>query len=228
MRISVIIPALNEEKTIVRVVEAIPTDLVDEIIVVDNGSTDATVISAEQAGAQVVSEPRRGYGQACLTGIAHLNPKAEVVVFVDGDASDRPEEMSELVQPILNGQADLVIGSRVLGTREPGALTPQARFGNALATFLIKGLYGVRYTDLGPFRAITWRALNQLDRADRDFGWTAEMQVKAARLGLRSCELPVSYRKRREGSSKVAGSLRGAIFAGWKILTTILRHVGRD
>jgi glycosyltransferase involved in cell wall biosynthesis len=219
-KVVVIIPALNEEDAIVRVLADIP-GLASEVIVVDNGSDDETSTRAEAAGVRVVREPIRGYGQACLAGIAALPKDTDIVVFLDGDYSDRPAEMVYIVEPLLRGTADLVIGSRVLGEREQGALLPQARFGNALATFLIRILYGVRYTDLGPFRAIRAEALLQINMVDRDFGWTVEMQVKAARRGLRGVEVPVSYRKRYAGASKVTGTLSGTLRAGWKILYTI-------
>jgi glycosyltransferase involved in cell wall biosynthesis len=219
-KVVVIIPALNEEDAIVRVLADIP-GLASEVIVVDNGSDDETSTRAEAAGARVVREPIRGYGQACLAGIAALPKDTDIVVFLDGDYSDRPAEMVYIIEPLLRGTADLVIGSRVLGEREQGALLPQARFGNALATFLIRILYGVRYTDLGPFRAIRAEALLQINMVDRDFGWTVEMQVKAARRGLRGVEVPVSYRKRYAGASKVTGTLSGTLRAGWKILYTI-------
>ena len=222
-RVVVIIPALNEEDAIVRVLADIP-EFASEVIVVDNGSHDDTPARAAAAGARVISEPRRGYGQACLAGIAALPDDAEIIVFLDGDYSDYPNEMDRLVEPLRCGIADLVIGSRVLGEREPGALLPQARFGNALATFLIHRLHGVRYTDLGPFRAIRREALERINMVDRDFGWTVEMQVKAARHGLRGIEVPVSYRRRHAGTSKVTGTLAGSMRAGWKILYTIFRH----
>lgn len=223
-KVVVIIPVLNEEDAILCVLNDIP-DLAQEVIVVDNGSEDDTAARAAAAGARVVHEPRRGYGQACLAGIAALPQDTEIVVFLDGDYSDHPAEMGRLVEPLRTGAADLVIGSRVLGEREPGALLPQARFGNALATFLMRFLYGVRYTDLGPFRAIRRDALEAINMVDRDFGWTVEMQVKAARCGLRGVEVPVSYRRRLAGTSKVTGTLSGTFHAGWKILYTIFRHV---
>ena len=222
-RVVVIIPALNEEDAIVRVLADIPP-LADEVIVVDNGSVDDTPSRAAAGGARVVSEPRRGYGQACLTGIAALPDDTEYVVFLDGDFSDYPDDMNHIVAPLQAGTADLVIGSRVLGEREPGALLPQARFGNALATLLIYWLYGVRYTDLGPFRAIRRDALQRIGMVDRNFGWTVEMQVKAARLGLRAVEVPARYRRRHAGVSKVTGTISGSLGAGWKILLTIFRH----
>ena len=173
--IAVVIPACNEEEAIGKVLQDLP-DIVQQVIVVDNGSGDRTAEVARRLGACVVGEPRRGYGQACLAGMAQLD-KPDIVVFLDGDYSDYPEDMSALVRPIVADRADMVIGSRVLGEREKGALLPQARFGNWLATFLIRLLFGVTFTDLGPFRALRYSALMQLEMRDRTFGWTAEMQV---------------------------------------------------
>ena len=222
--IGVIIPALDEEQSIGKVLADIPAGLVDIVVVVDNGSSDRTAAVAAAGGALVVSEARRGYGQACLTGMAALaETGVDIVVFLDADYSDYSEEMSLLVEPIIRGDADFVVGSRVRGERQAGALLPQARFGNALATWLIKKLYGVAYTDLGPFRAIRHEALKNLQMADRDFGWTVEMQTKAARHGLRVAEIPVRYRK-RIGTSKVSGTVKGSILAGYKILFTIARY----
>ena len=221
-RISVIIPVFNEQKAIQNVLSDIPGHLEADVVVVDNGSTDRTVELARQMGARIVHEHRRGYGWACLAGIAALH-KPDIVVFLDGDYSDYPDEMTGLVKPIVEGRADLVIGSRILGNREAGALLPQARFGNWLATWLIRRLFGACFTDLGPFRAVTYPALLQLEMQDRTFGWTVEMQVKAARLKLRFLEVPVSYR-RRIGVSKITGTVGGTIRAGWKILYTIFRY----
>lgn len=218
--IAVIIPALNEEKSLPLVLAALPK--VDDVIVVDNGSTDGTAAVAAAGGARVVSEPRRGYGSACLAGIAALRDP-EIVVFVDADFSDHPEELPNLVAPIAEGRADMVIGSRALGNREKGALLPQARFGNMLACFLMRVIYGHRYTDLGPFRAIRFESLRKIGMRDRNFGWTVEMQIRALRHGLRVTEVPVSYRK-RVGVSKITGTLSGTIRAGYKILYTIFRH----
>lgn len=222
MNVSVIIPALNEEESIGKVIADLPKTCVEEIIVVDNGSIDRTAEVARAAGARVVQETRKGYGYACLAGIAVLNAP-EIVVFIDGDYSDFPSEMPLLIQPILAGDAEMVIGSRIRGAREKGALLPQARFGNVLATFLIRMLFHVQYTDLGPFRAIRHERLLAMDMQDKTFGWTVEMQVKAAKMGLRVCEVPVSYRK-RIGQSKITGTVRGTILAGYKILTTIFRY----
>ena len=216
--IAVIIPALNEERSIGKVIRAIP-EWVDEIIVVDNGSSDKTKSVAKSAGTLVISESRRGYGSACLKGISTLTD-IDIVVFLDGDYSDYPEEMSLLVNPILKNDADMVIGSRVLGIREPSALIPQARFGNWLACRLIRLFWNIRYTDLGPFRSIRYQSLMALKMQDPDYGWTVEMQIKAAQIGIRSVEVPVSYRK-RIGKSKVSGTIRGVIGAGSKILWII-------
>lgn len=220
-RVDVIIPAYNEEEAIGRVIGDIPS-AVRQVVVVDNGSTDGTAAAATAAGARVVHEARRGYGQACLSGLAVLDDP-QVVVFLDGDYSDYPEEIPALLAPIEAGEADLVIGSRVSGERQKGALTPQQRFGNWLATRLIRLFFGVRFTDLGPFRAVEAGALRRLEMADRDFGWTVEMQVKAARLGLRCVEVPVRYRV-RIGTSKISGTLKGTLRAGHKILWTIFRY----
>ena len=219
--IAVIIPAYNEEAAIGKVLKAIPRSLVKQVIVVDNGSTDGTAARALQVGAELVSEPRRGYGQACLSGIGALK-NIDIVVFLDGDYSDYPEEMEALLAPIEQGTADLVIGSRTLGEHEKGALLPHARFGNALATWLIRRLFRVQYSDLGPFRAIRFDTLQRLRMEDRNFGWTVEMQVKAARLGVQIVEVPVRYR-RRIGISKISGTLSGSMRAGYKILWTIFR-----
>ena len=219
-RIAVVIPALNEEKSLPLVLAALPK--VDDIIVVDNGSTDRTAELAVAGGARVVSEPRRGYGSACLAGIAALR-EPDIVVFVDADFSDHPEELPMLVAPIADDRADMVIGSRTLGNREKGALLPQARFGNMLACFLMRVIYGHRYTDLGPFRAIRFNSLRKIGMRDRNFGWTVEMQIRALRHGLRVTEIPVSYRK-RVGVSKITGTLSGTLRAGYKILCTIFRH----
>lgn len=224
-RIGVVIPARNEEQSIARVLDAIP-EWADQVVVVDNGSTDGTARIAAERGARVVREPQPGYGAACLRGIAALDP-CDVVAFLDADFSDYPDQMDRLVDPILNDQADLVIGSRRLGNAEPGALTPQQRFGNRLACTLIRWFWGVAFTDLGPFRAIRHASLLALDMQDRTYGWTVEMQVKAAGRGVRVCERPVDYR-RRIGTSKISGTLRGVFGAGAKILKTIFAAAVRD
>ncbi len=224
--IFVVIPALNESQALPLVLADLPTARISEVVVVDNGSTDGTPRVARENGATVVSEPRRGYGRACLAGIAYLARNAvppDVVVFCDADHSDHPEELLELIEPIVSGRAELVVGSRVLGRREPGALLPQARFGNLLAAWLIRWLYGLRVTDLGPFRAILWSTLLALEMQDTDFGWTAEMQVKAAKAGVPYCEVPAAYR-RRVGVSKITGTVSGTVRAGWKILYTVFRN----
>ena len=226
MIVDVIIPAFNEEEAVGHVVFDIPKELVREVVVVNNASSDRTRQRAEEAGATVLDQPLRGYGNACLLGIAHLRDKErrpDVVVFLDGDHSDHPEELPRLLAPIAEGQADLVIGSRALGTRERGSMTPQQVFGNRLACTLMRWLYGVHYTDLGPFRAIRWEALEHLGMEDRNYGWTVEMQVKAARQQLPYAEVPVDYR-RRIGFSKVSGTVKGTIMAGYKIIATILKY----
>ena len=225
--IDVIIPAYNEESSIGHVLQAIPSDLVREAIVCNNASTDRTAEVALNAGATVLSEPKKGYGSACLKGIAYLaaKPKAEqpdIVIFLDGDFSDHPEEMPKLIQPITEAGMDLVIGSRALGEMERGAMQPQQIFGNWLATTLIRFFYNYEFTDLGPFRAIRFDQLLALNMQDPDFGWTVEMQVRAAKMGLNCTEVAVQYR-RRIGVSKVSGTIRGTILAGHKILWTIFK-----
>ena len=228
--IDVVIPALNEAPSIALVLDDIPRSWVRSIVVVDNGSTDDTPALARKSGATVLHEKRRGYGSACLRGIAHLNAlptKPDIVVFMDADYSDHPEQLPELVTPILEHGFDMVIGSRVLGEKEKGALLPQAAFGNWLATRLLRMLYGFRFTDLGPFRAIRWKALEALHMQDPNFGWTVEMQIKAARHKLRCTEVPAHYRK-RVGVSKVTGTLKGTVMAGYKILWTLFKYAWRS
>jgi len=223
MHTLVVIPAFNEARAIGRVIGDIPEDLVDEVVVVNNASTDETAENAQRAGATVVDESRRGYGYACLRGIEYAGSVSpDIIVFLDGDYSDHPEEMTSLVAPILSQEADLVIGSRTTGVREPGAMLPQAIFGNWLACSLMRLMWGARYTDLGPFRAIRYKDLVRLDMQDRTFGWTIEMQIKAHLAGLRTLEVPVSYR-RRTGVSKITGTVTGTIKASIKILWTLLR-----
>jgi hypothetical protein len=220
----VVIPALDEEGALPAVLAAIAPGEAGRVVVVDNGSADRTALVAVRAGATVVREPRRGYGAACLRGLERLREDPpDIVVFLDADGSDDPRELPRLVAPIREGRADLVVGSRVLGTREPGALTPVQRFGNALATTLLRALFGARFTDLGPFRAIGWGALERLAMRDRGYGWTVEMQARAARAGLRCLEVPVATRRRAAGRSKVSGTLRGVVGAGGKILFTIAK-----
>ncbi len=223
MVVDVIIPVLNEEKSIAKVIAEIPQDLVRHVIVCDNGSSDQTARVAADAGAVVVSEPRKGYGNACLKGmewIAGQDSAPDAVAFLDGDYSDYPEELRVLLDGLTRGNADLVLGARTLGIREKGSLTPQQVFGNWLATNLIHLIYGVRFYDLGPFRVIRYTALLQMNMKDRNYGWTVEMQAKAAKMGLRTLELPVRYRK-RVGTSKVSGTIKGSVLAGIKILWTI-------
>lgn len=226
-KVDVIIPAYNEEDSIGKVIADIPKSLVRNILVCNNGSTDKTAEVAAGAGAIVLDQPVKGYGSACLKGIAYLtskdlNDQPDIVVFLDGDYSDHPEEMPELIVPIVNNNFDLVIGSRTLGRLEKGAMMPQQIFGNWLATTLIRFFYQYNFTDLGPFRAVKWTSLQQMEMADPNFGWTVEMQVKAARLKLKSTEIPVTYR-RRIGVSKVSGTVKGTILAGFKILWTIFK-----
>lgn len=225
--IDVVIPALNEEASLPLVLADIPFGLVRQVIVVDNGSTDESAKVAALAGARVVHESVRGYGAACLRGLdeaaRHPDGPPEIVVFLDADYSDHPDQMPAILGPIQAGEADLVLGSRLAGSREPGAMPPQSVWGNRLACFLMRLLFGARYTDLGPFRAIRWDALQRLGMCDRNFGWTVEMQIKAARLGLRVREVPVSYR-RRIGTSKISGTVSGTIRAGSKILYLIARY----
>ncbi|MEM1116939.1 MAG: glycosyltransferase family 2 protein [Bacteroidota bacterium] len=228
MRVVVVIPARDEAASVGTVVRALPA--VDEVVVVDNGSRDGTASVAREAGATVVAEPRAGYGRACLAGLRHVAARADapdVVAFVDADLSDRPEELPALLAPIARDEADLVIGSRVLGQRagrvEAGALLPQARWGNALACALLRARWGARFTDLGPFRAVRYDALRRLGMRDETFGWTVEMQVRAVRAGLRCTEVAVSYR-RRVGRSKITGTVNGTVRAGAKILWTVGVH----
>ena len=225
--VDVIIPAYNEEQSIGLVLKAIPREIVREIFVCNNASTDNTAEVARANGATVLDQPQKGYGSACLKGIEHLKNKdaadqPEIVVFIDGDFSDHPEELPDLIRPIVEEHMDLVIGSRVLGDMERGAMMPQQVFGNWLATNLIRLFYRYDFTDLGPFRAVKWSSLLDLKMEDPDFGWTVEMQVKAAKLKLKCTEIPVRYR-RRVGVSKVSGTIRGTILAGHKILWTIFK-----
>lgn len=222
----VIIPAFNEARSIGRVIADIPRDAINEVIVVNNGSTDNTAEMARRAGATVLHEPIQGYGKACLTGIAHCQTRAmppDIIVFMDGDYSDYPEEMGDLIKPIVENKADLVIGSRALGDRQKGSMTIQQIFGNWLATSLLKVFFKANFTDLGPFRAIRFTSLIVLGMQDTNYGWTVEMQIKAAKKKLRCTEIPVRYRK-RIGVSKVSGTVKGTIMAGYKILYTLFRY----
>lgn len=233
--VAVIVPAFNEARAIGHVLGDLPAEVdgvpVDEVVVVNNASTDETEANARAAGATVVREARRGYGYACLAGMAHLRSRPQgppsVVVFLDGDYSDHPDELPLLVRPILRSDADFVLGSRMAGQKigqvEPGALLPQALVGNRLACALLRAIWGVRCTDLGPFRAIGWDDLERLGMTDRTFGWTIEMQIRAAEAGLRLAEVPVSYR-RRVGVSKITGTVSGTLRASTKILATIFRY----
>lgn len=241
LTVAVVIPALDEEQALPAVLEALrarPGDgappgrwaagegwQVDEVVVADNGSRDRTAEVARALGAHVVSEPRRGYGRACLAALAALRGRSggppRVVAFLDADGSSDPSELGALLAPLAAGRADLVIGSRALGGAEPGALTTPQRAGNRLAAFLLRALFGVRATDLGPFRAIRWAALEGLAMRDQDYGWTVEMQARAARAGLVTAEVPACWRRRAGGRSKVSGTLRGVTGAAWKILSTI-------
>ena len=222
-RISVIIPAFNEEDSIGLVLDALPQNLIHEVIVVDNNSTDNTARSASEKGARVVAEQRRGYGSACLKGISVLdNP--DIVVFLDGDFSDYPEELVKLVAPIESGEMDFVLGSRMILPESRSALLPQSRYGNQLAVFLMRLFFRHQYTDLGPFRAIRNESLQAIAMQDTNFGWTVEMQIKAVKKGLRILEIPVKYRE-RVGVSKITGTFSGTIKAGTKIIYTIFKYL---
>jgi glycosyltransferase involved in cell wall biosynthesis len=221
--ISVIIPALDEEEPIASVVrECLATGLPNEVIVVDNGSTDRTAERAHEAGAQVVTAPR-GYGRACAAGVRALSPECDIVVFLDGDGSDVPAFMNQLVDPVTRGTHDFVIGSRTRGQREPGSMNLQQIFAGRLAGLILRFLYGVHYTDMSPFRAIRRNALEQLDMREQTYGWNLEMQMKVARDGLRILEVPVNHRRRAGGKSKVSGTFRGTFVAASRIIATLLR-----
>ena len=223
--VDVIIPAFNEEKSIAQVIGDIP-GIVRHVVVANNNSTDRTAEVATAAGAQVVFEAQKGYGKACLTAmdwIKQQEVQPDILVFLDGDYSDYPQELELLIAPILRGKAELVIGSRSLGQREAGSMTLPQVFGNALATTLMRWMYGAKFSDLGPFRAVHWGQLLALGMVDQNFGWTIEMQIKAHQAGLRHQEVPVRYRK-RIGVSKVSGTLKGVIGAGYKIIFTIFKY----
>lgn len=224
--IDVVIPAFNEQESIVHVLKDMPMDWVREVVVVNNNSTDNTVERAVNGGATVLSEPRQGYGYACLKGIEYLEQKEDrpdIIVFMDADYSDYPEELPEVVRPIIEEQMDMVIGSRALGKREKKSMMPQQIFGNWLATTMIRWFYRVRFTDLGPFRALKFDKLLDLQMKDTTYGWTVEMQVKAAKKKYRFTEVPVDYRE-RIGVSKVTGTVKGTILAGYKIIFTIFKY----
>ena len=222
--VSVVIPALNEEEPIGDVVrEILATGVPSEIIVVDNGSSDRTADRAREAGARVVSEPRRGYGRACQAGAAALSPQSEVIVFLDGDGSDCPEFMDSLVKPVAEDQYDFVIGSRTRGQREPGSMNFQQVVAGYLAGWLIRMIYGVKFTDMSPFRAIRPAVLKSLGMREETYGWNLEMQMRAAKAGLRILEVPVNHRCRTGGVSKVSGTIRGTIVAGARIIGTFIR-----
>ena len=220
--VKIIIPVLNEEKSILKVINALPYELQKNVIVVDNGSTDGTLKLLKENNVEFIKEPLKGYGRACMAGINYVKekyPQTEIIAFLDGDYSDYPEEIEFLLEPIIKDNYDFVIGAR----KDKEFLTPQARFGNWLAVKLIKLFYNFEYSDLGPFRAIKFKKLLELNMKDRDFGWTVEMQIKAVKKGLKIKEVPVSYRK-RIGKSKISGTIKGTILAGYKILFTIFRY----
>ena len=228
--VAFIIPTLNEEASIGPVLDglraALPAAGISqaEFLVVDNHSTDATARIAAERGARIINEPRRGYGQACLSGIAALPPEAQIIIFLDADGSDDPQDLARLLAPLLDGSADFVLGSRTVAARCSGAFSPPQAFGNWLATGLMRLFLGVRYSDLGPFRAILRPSFDRLRMADTNYGWTIEMQIKAHRLGFRVLEIPVNYRKRLTGQSKISGNLLGSIRAGHKILWSIAKY----
>ncbi len=221
--VSVVIPALNEEEPIANVVRNVArTGIPNEIIVIDNGSTDRTTERAHEAGARVVTAPR-GYGRACAAGVAAVHPECDIIVFLDGDGSDCPEFLKKLVDPVIAGTHDFVIGSRTRGQRETGSMNFQQLFSGRLAGWLMSILYNVRYTDMCPFRAIRRDALEKLGMREQTYGWNLEMQMKAARAGLRILEIPVNHRRRTGGQSKVSGTLRGTLVAGTRIIATLIR-----
>ena len=221
-RVALVIPVIDEGATIAGVVRAVPRDVIDEIIVVDGGSRDDTVAAARAAGARVIVEPRAGYGAACLAGVRAAGD-CDVIAFIDGDGSDDPRDLSRVVAPILFDDRDFVVGSRTRGRREKGSMGAHQLLAGRLAGLAMRALYGVRYTDMGPLRAIRREALEKLNMRERTYGWNLEMQMRAARAGLRILELPVAHRNRAGGSSKVAGSLRGTLRASWNLASTFVR-----
>ena len=221
--VSVVIPCLNEEDAIPAVVAEVLAQGADEVIVVDNGSNDATAARAREAGARVVSEPRRGYGRACAAGVAAVRPDARIVCFLDGDGSDVPSFLPVVVGPVARGEADFVMGSRLTGRREPGSMTPQQLVAGHLAGVLMRLVYGVRFTDMSPFRAMRLGDLRDLGMSEQTYGWNLEMQMRAAARGLRILEVPVDHRCRRGGVSKVSGNVVAGLSAAWKIATTFVR-----
>ncbi len=226
-RIDVVIPAFNEEHSVGKVIDDLPKDFVSEIIVVDNNSSDTTFQTIKDHKATALQEPQQGYGKACLKGLEYIHNKEEkpdIVVFLDADYSDYPEEITKVCEPILSDGVDMVIGSRALGSKERGSMTMPQIFGNWLATNLIRLFYGIQFTDLGPFRAIRYDQLLKIGMKDEDYGWTVEMQVKAAKLKMKCTEVSVNYKK-RIGVSKVSGTLKGVIFAGYKIIWTIFKNI---
>ncbi len=220
--VALVIPALDEEETLPPLLARVDRDLVDRLVVADNGSSDGTARAARRAGAIVAAEPRKGYGAACLAGIRAAGP-VDLFVFMDGDGSDDPSEIERVLAPLAGGQADLVIGSRVLGGAEKGAFTFTQRFGNILTCRLVRLFWGIRFTDLGPFRGITREALEKLEMADLDYGWTIEMQVKAVQMGMKVLEVPVSRKVRQAGRSKVTGNLKASFLAGKRILGYVFK-----
>jgi len=221
--VSVVVPALNEEAAIAQVVAAVPREVAREVIVVDNGSGDATADRASGAGARVVREPHRGYGRACRTGAGAVDPACQIIVFLDGDGSDRPELMAQLVAPIAAGRYDFVVGSRTRGLRERGSMSLSQLVAGRMIGFLVRWLYRVPYTDMCPFRAIRRDALRRLAMREQTYGWNLEMQMRAAAAGLRILEVPVAHRRRAGGTSKVSGTVRGTVLAATRILVTFVR-----
>ncbi|MGO8865754.1 MAG: glycosyltransferase family 2 protein [Alphaproteobacteria bacterium] len=221
--VAVVIPCLDEEETIAEVVREVMEQTPDEVIVVDNDSADGTADKARSAGARVVSQPLRGYGRACAAGLAAVRPDAEIVCYLDGDGSDVPSYLKDIVGPIARGEADFVMGSRLRGHREAGSMTPQQLFAGRLAGLLMNLLYGVNYTDMSPFRAMAVRTLRALGMRERTYGWNLEMQMRVAAAGLRIREIAVDHRRRRGGVSKVSGQVIAGLSASWKIVTTFIR-----